>query len=36
VHPPPGQPVANLYLETDAGIVDVLGAILGIEDYATL
>jgi hypothetical protein len=34
--PPPGQPVANLYLETDAGIVDVLGEILGIGDHATL
>jgi predicted nucleotidyltransferase len=35
-HPPAGQPVANLYLETDAGIVDVLGTILGIGDYSTL
>src|SRR5437868_9776682 len=24
-HPPVGQKLANLYLETDAGIVDVLG-----------
>jgi predicted nucleotidyltransferase len=35
-HPPTGQPVANLYLETDAGIVDFLGSILGVGDYAAL
>ena len=35
-HPPTGQPVANLYLETDAGTVDLLGSILGVGDYAEL
>lgn len=35
-HPPQGQPVANFYLETDAGVVDVLGDILGVGDYQTL
>jgi hypothetical protein len=35
-HPPGGQPVANLYLETDAGIVDLLGSILGIGGYEEL
>lgn len=36
VHPPAGQPLANLYLETDAGIVDVLSDVLGIGSYVTL
>lgn len=35
-YPPAGQPVANLYLETDAGIVDLLSGILGVGDYAAL
>lgn len=35
-HPADGQPLANLYLETDAGIVDVLGNVLGIGDYGRL
>jgi hypothetical protein len=35
-YPAPGQPVANLYLETDAGTVDVPGHVLGIGDYAAL
>ncbi len=35
-HPPVGQPLANIYLETDAGIVDVLGSMLGIGDYQAL
>ncbi len=35
-HPAPGAPVANLYLETDAGIVDVLSNVLGVGDYARL
>ena len=35
-HPPVGQPVANLYLETDAGVVDVLGSILGLGDFDAL
>jgi predicted nucleotidyltransferase len=35
-HPPAGQPLANVYLETDAGILDVLGSVLGIGDYHAL
>jgi predicted nucleotidyltransferase len=35
-HPPAGQPLANVYLETDAGVVDVLGSVLGIGDYNAL
>jgi len=35
-YPPAGQPLANLYLETDAGVVDVLGKILGLESFEAL
>lgn len=35
-HPLAGQTVNNLYLETDGGIVDILGGILGVGDYARL
>lgn len=35
-HPPVGQPLANVYLETEAGIVDVLGSVMGIGDYQAL
>lgn len=35
-YPPVGQPVANLYLETDAGVLDVLGNILGLGDFEVL
>ncbi len=35
-HPAPGATVANLYLETDAGIVDVLSNVLGVGDYSRL
>lgn len=35
-HPPVGQPLANVYLETEAGIVDVLGSVLGIGAYDEL
>ncbi len=35
-HPPTGQPLANVYLETDAGVVDVLGSVMGIGDYHDL
>jgi predicted nucleotidyltransferase len=35
-HPPAGQPLANMYLETDAGVLDVLGSVLGIGDYQAL
>jgi predicted nucleotidyltransferase len=32
-HPPAGETLANVYLETEAGIVDVLGSVLGIGAY---
>jgi len=35
-HPPAGQALTNVYLETDAGIVDVLGSVLGLGDYHAL
>lgn len=35
-HPPAGEPLANVYLETDAGVVDVLGNVMGIGDYQAL
>jgi len=35
-HPPAGQSVNNLYLETDGGIIDVLGNVLGVGDYVRL
>lgn len=35
-HPPAGQPLANVYLETEAGVVDILGSVLGIGDYQAL
>lgn len=34
--PAVGTPIANLYLETDAGVVDVLSSVLGIGDYSRL
>ena len=35
-YPPEGQPVLNLYLVTDAGVVDVLSSVLGIGDFERL
>lgn len=35
-HPPAGQPVNNLYLETEGGILDVLNNVLGVGDYPRL
>jgi predicted nucleotidyltransferase len=35
-HPSANTPIANLYLETDGGVVDVLSNILGVGDYARL
>jgi predicted nucleotidyltransferase len=35
-YPPEGQPLANVYLETEAGIIDVLGSVMGIGDYPAL
>jgi predicted nucleotidyltransferase len=34
--PPADQDLANVYLETDGGIVDVLGSVLGVGDYPCL
>ena len=35
-HPAPGQPLVNLYLETDGGIIDILSSVLGVGDFARL
>lgn len=35
-HPAPGQPLQNLYLQTDVGVVDILSSILGVGDFARL
>lgn len=35
-YPAPSTAVANLYLETDIGVVDVLGNVLGLGDYNRL
>lgn len=35
-YPEQAQPVANLYLETDAGILDVLGNVMGLGGYDEL
>ena len=35
-HPPEGQPVNNLYLETDHGVVDILSSVLGVGDFQRL
>ena len=35
-YPPAGQPVNNLYLETEGGILDVLNNVLGVGDYHRL
>lgn len=35
-YPPANTPVANLYLVTDGGVVDVLSNVLGVGDYARL
>lgn len=34
--PKPGEPVNNLYLQTDRGVVDVLSSVLGVGDFARL
>jgi predicted nucleotidyltransferase len=34
--PAPGQPLHNLYLETDDGIIDILTNVLGVGDFARL
>jgi len=35
-HPSPGEKLANVYLETEAGSVDILGSVLGIGGYREL
>ena len=35
-HPPTGQSVNNLYIETDYGILDLLSQVLGLGDFARL
>jgi hypothetical protein len=35
-YPAPGQPLANLYLKTDSGVIDILPSILGVGDYERL
>jgi predicted nucleotidyltransferase len=35
-HPPPGEPLVNLYLNTDEGVVDILSDVLGVGDFKRL
>ncbi|MDB6128823.1 MAG: nucleotidyltransferase [Verrucomicrobia bacterium] len=35
-HPAPGQPVQNLYLQTDLGVVDIIATVLGVGDFERL
>jgi len=35
-YPPKGEPVQNLYLQTDLGVVDILSSVLGIGDFERL
>ncbi|MCF3652463.1 nucleotidyltransferase [Synoicihabitans lomoniglobus] len=35
-HPEEGQPLQNLYLETDHGIIDFLSSVLGVGDFSRL
>ena len=35
-HPQPGQPLNNLYLQTDMGMIDILTSVLGVGDFARL
>jgi predicted nucleotidyltransferase len=35
-YPPEDQPIQNLYLQTDMGVIDVLSSILGVGDFARL
>lgn len=35
-HPPPGQAVKNLYLQTDHGVVDILSSVMGVGDFERL
>lgn len=35
-YPPDNQPLQNLYLQTDIGMVDILSSVLGVGDFARL
>jgi hypothetical protein len=35
-HPPPGQPLKNLYLQTDMGVLDILTSVTGVGDFDRL
>jgi predicted nucleotidyltransferase len=35
-HPPAGEPLQNLYLQTDMGVVDILTSVLGVGDFQRL
>lgn len=35
-HPGEKEPVQNLYLQTDMGVVDILSSVLGVGDFARL
>src|SRR5688572_9048457 len=35
-HPAAGQPLNNLYLETDYGVIDILSSVLGVGDFQRL
>ena len=36
LYPPAGQPVKNLYLQTDMGVIDVISSVLGVGDFQRL
>jgi predicted nucleotidyltransferase len=36
LYPPSGQPVNNLYLQTDMGVIDIISSVLGVGDFARL
>jgi predicted nucleotidyltransferase len=35
-YPPAGQPLSNIYLQTDKGVVDILTSVLGVGDFVRL
>ena len=35
-HPPDGQPLNNLYLQTDMGVIDIITSVLGVGDFVRL
>jgi predicted nucleotidyltransferase len=35
-YPPAGEPLSNLYLQTDKGVIDVLSSVLGVGDFCRL